>query len=265
MQQSQKSLLWEISTPEKVKEVSHIFGTMHVRDQRAHKWVEVLEPFIVGSSHFFTEIDLSNREEAPFSLWMPEGESLDDYVSKARWQQAKKFVKKVYNIDLEQLKNVYPIIAVNELTQQLLTEDAPVVLDLALSEIAEREEIPRSGIETWSEQYELMNKITIPEQAGYLFKMIFKHKRFRKQLMKLIKLYEDQDIQGLYKNSKAGLGRLRKVMLYDRNKIMTKRIHEQIVERDASFFAVGAAHLGGTKGVLVGLKRMGLRVKPIYT
>ncbi len=95
--------------------------------------------------------------------------------------------------------------------------------------------------------------------------MIFKHKRFHKQLMKLIKLYEDQDIQGLYKNSKSGLGRLRKVMLYDRNKIMIERIQEQVAERNPSFFAVGAAHLGGTKGVLVGLKRMGLHVRPIYT
>jgi uncharacterized protein len=264
MQQSQKSLLWEISTPEKAKEVSHIFGSMHVRDQRAHKWVEVLEDYIVRSSHFFTEVDLSNREDAPFSLWMPEGESLDNYTSPARWQQAKRFVKKVYNVDLDHFKNIYPIIVVNELTQQLLSEDAPIVLDLALSKIAEGEGIPQSGIETWSEQYALMNKITIPEQANFLFKMIFKHKRFRKQLMKLVKLYEDQDIQGLYKNSKAGLGRLRKVMLYDRNKIMTQRIYEQIVERDPSFFAVGAAHLGGARGVLVGLKRLGLHVKPVY-
>src|SRR5690606_29103309 len=87
-------------------------------------------------------------------------------------------------------------------------------------------------------------------------------KRFRKQLQKMTKDYETGDIQKLYQATKKNAKGLRKVLIYDRNAIMARRIADMAAEQSL-FAAIGAGHLGGEKGVLRLLKKAGFKVKPV--
>ena len=79
--------------------------------------------------------------------------------------------------------------------------------------------------------------------------------KFNRSVLKLVDLYEKEDIHKIYIMSKKQLGKLRDIMLYERNEQMAEFIdqHKSI----NAFYAIGAAHLGGEKGVLTKLKRRG--------
>jgi uncharacterized protein len=54
----------------------------------------------------------------------------------------------------------------------------------------------------------------------------------------------------------------RKLMIYDRNIIMANRM-VGLSEENSCFFAIGAAHLPGQKGVMALLKRQGYKIVPV--
>jgi uncharacterized protein YbaP (TraB family) len=83
--------------------------------------------------------------------------------------------------------------------------------------------------------------------------------RFKKKLEDLNTLYKNTDIKQLYKTTKKSMGKLRKLMIYDRNIAMANRMAELSKEK-SSFFAIGAAHLPGPKGVLTLLKKQGFKI-----
>ncbi|MBL0099512.1 MAG: TraB/GumN family protein [Saprospiraceae bacterium] len=75
-------------------------------------------------------------------------------------------------------------------------------------------------------------------------------------------LYGRGDYVQLYKSSKKSMGKIRSLMIYDRNKYMSERI-VQLSQEKSSFFAVGAAHLAGDKGLISLLKKQGFKLRHI--
>ena len=74
--------------------------------------------------------------------------------------------------------------------------------------------------------------------------------------------YLRQDIQQLYRVSRKQLGKLRNLLLLDRNKRMAKRM-VRMYSNETHFMAIGAAHLWGDKGVLSLLRKKGMILKPV--
>jgi uncharacterized protein YbaP (TraB family) len=52
------------------------------------------------------------------------------------------------------------------------------------------------------------------------------------------------------------------IMLFDRNRKWIARIQKMMADKP-TFFAVGAAHLGGEKGVIALLRKEGYTLRPI--
>jgi uncharacterized protein YbaP (TraB family) len=69
-------------------------------------------------------------------------------------------------------------------------------------------------------------------------------------------------VQQLYKMVKKNSKGMRPLMLYRRNEVMAERIGA-LVQEQRVFAAIGAAHLGGGKGVLRLLKKQGLTLHPV--
>jgi len=62
--------------------------------------------------------------------------------------------------------------------------------------------------------------------------------------------------------TKKSLGKFRHILLYDRNVNMSNTI-ASIIHKKPTFFAVGAAHLAGNKGILALLKRKKINIKSV--
>jgi hypothetical protein len=86
--------------------------------------------------------------------------------------------------------------------------------------------------------------------------------RFRRNLLRMIQYYTNQDIDHLYKASRKQLQGLRKKLLFQRNEKMANHFISLLSENTV-FAAVGAAHLGGEKGMLRLVKKHGFKLKPI--
>jgi hypothetical protein len=78
----------------------------------------------------------------------------------------------------------------------------------------------------------------------------------------MIGRYAEGDMNGLYRMTRASLHGLRRPVLYARNARMVRRIIG-LDPTQATFIAVGAAHLGGRFGIIAGLKRLGWRVRAV--
>lgn len=263
MKKSKSTLLWEISG-EKVKSPSFIFGTMHVRDQLAFQALPQLYACIDQCEALATEFrldELSQQEAGALSFPLA-SPPLDSLYSERIYQRMKKSLYKHFGLNLDAMKDLPPFFVLNLINEQLLAKDMPMSLDEQLSTYAKSQDKECLGVETLSEQMALLKKIPLKHQLKSLRTLTEKLGNHRRQLLKLGELYATGDPIRIYKATRAGAGGLRKLLIFDRNKVMADRI-AGLCQRQPVFVAIGAGHLAGAKGVLRFLKHKGLVVRPI--
>jgi uncharacterized protein YbaP (TraB family) len=81
----------------------------------------------------------------------------------------------------------------------------------------------------------------------------------------LLSLYKKQDIEGAYnyiKSSTSGLEDFEEMLIIERNQNWIPIMEKMAIEK-ATFFAVGAGHLGGEKGLIKLLQEKGFTITPI--
>jgi uncharacterized protein YbaP (TraB family) len=263
MTNKKHSLLWEISGKE-IAANSYLFGTMHVRDNRAFRNIEFLEKCIHNCSAFAAEFDLKDTDQQQLqeATALPNGSSLEDYLNPRIYKKLDRLLLKETGYKLRQLKYSSPILLFNLISEAQFQDDNPVALDNALYNIAQDADKDLMGLETFEEQMSVFSKVDIEDQCRSLKKMATHFISFKRELKKTSELYIQGDIQKLLKKSKRSIGGMRKVLLYDRNIIMADRF-ESFAKEQSLFAAIGAGHLGGKKGVLRLLKQKGYTIKPV--
>ncbi len=119
------------------------------------------------------------------------------------------------------------------------------------------------GLESFEAQMQIMQEMPLREQLKSLKALATNFKRFRRNLKQTAALYVEGDPQKILKKVKLSSGKMRKILIYDRNLTMTQRILE-ISQEQSLFAAIGAGHLGGAKGVLRLLKHAGCQLSPVF-
>lgn len=258
-----QSLLWKL-TPQGEGLPSFLFGTMHIRDQRAFYGLERVYACIDSCPLFALEIDLEEGLQTPsVSLFSLPGQStLHDHIPPRKYQRLRQILLKAFGIDLGRLSRLQPLAIIEILTSQIVSEDHPLVLDAHLWEYATAQGKTTMGLETLEEQQKTLAGITLEAQLKMLLEIGRNVRHFRHTLDRMASLYESGDLNGIYRLSRQSAGGLRRLLLFERNRIMAERIGAIIAEQPA-FFAVGAAHLLGGKGMLRLLKRQGIRTEPV--
>lgn len=260
---SKNSLLWQI-TGNKLAGTSYLFGTMHVKDERAFSLIEHLQETIDTCDAFATEFNLSEVESGlePNAMDLPDNQVLTDFISENKYQRMRKTFIKYFAFDIELLKSAMPLIITNALSAQTLMTDRELNLDQHLWQYAESREKITLGIETFAEQLQILHTIPLDYQFKALSDISKNISGFAKEHQKMTALYKKQDIRQMYQSTKKSIGGARKILLYNRNAVMAERI-ERMAQEQSLFAAIGAAHLAGKKGVLKLLKDAGLTVKPV--
>lgn len=257
------TLLWKISN-KKLAAPSYVFGTMHVRDKSVFETIEPVFEAIRVCDAFATEFNLEEAKQNADAnaLDLVGEETIETILGEKKYKKVRKALLKMTGMDIDPLKKMQPIILTNVLIESILAREMAVSMDEFLWRFASDNDKIRLGVETYQEQIAILRKIPIDAQVKSLIDTSKNFKKFRKKVLKTTELYKEQDIQALYKSTKKSLGKLRKLMLYDRNALMAERIGKMIVEQP-TVAAIGAAHLAGKKGVLRLLKQQGFKVKPV--
>ncbi|MEM9919598.1 MAG: TraB/GumN family protein [Bacteroidota bacterium] len=259
-----RSLLWKIQPPG-LEKPSYLFGTMHVKDQRAFHFQEEVYRCIDECDAFALEFDLkeANASATAEAMDLASGQKLSTLLSERHFAKLQKLFAKLTGMDLMLFDSSQPLLVTNLLTESILSKDRAVVLDHQLWQYATEQEKLTLGIESFEEQLAILGQIPLEIQLKSLISVAKNFKKFRKHILKMTALYEEGDIHKLHKSSRKSLKGLRKLMLYDRNERMAERIYRLASEQSVCA-AIGAGHLGGKKGVVKLLKAQGCKLKPIH-
>ena len=264
MSKNKQSLLWEV-TKSPSSPVSYLFGTMHIKDQRAFRLQQMVYQKIIACEAFATEFNLddANPAGAIHFTQLPPGQRLSDFYSPRQYAKMERMLFKAFGLQLSLFQGFQPMLLANFISEKILSNDMPFSLDEHLFRFAKAQQKEIKGIETYEEQMAIFHKIPFDYQLKALLWMSKHVSRHRKQLLQMTAVYEKGDLRQIYQSTKKNAGGLRKMLLFNRNQIMAERIRP-IMEEQSLFAAIGAGHLGGQKGVLRLLKAYGFRLKPIF-
>jgi uncharacterized protein YbaP (TraB family) len=241
-------------------------GTMHVKDIRAFHTIERAKRLIQDCELFAAEMDLDEaaKFQHPEDFQMPESLTLRSQLGKKKFAKYQRQVQKSFGIDLALFDRQYPMLTTNLIAELCLHSDHALPLDTYLWEFATETGKELKGLESFHEQMTIMNQISMDVQMKGLKVLVSNPKKFKQSLRQLMHYYQEEDIDKLYQVSKRSIGKLRKILLYQRNLKMANTAH-LFCQKKSSFITLGAAHLSGKKGVLRLMKQRGYRIKPVFS
>ena len=264
--QNQSSLLWKISG-NNLKSPSYIFGTFHLLCADDLKLPDTLLSIIHQSKQVFFEIKLDDPDmnrKVQQMITMKDGHKLNDFIKSADYDSVSSIFQSKTKVPLSFVTSYKPYLLVPLLYQSMLG-CMPVGFELELQKVAKQNATPIYGLETLEYQMQIFDSIPYEQQAKMLVKNLLEFDESKKDLQKMIALYKRKNIDEINSDVKddKDFGEFEEMLLNIRNRNWIPII-SNAVETMPSFFAVGAGHLGGTKGVLNLLKTKGYNITPIF-
>jgi hypothetical protein len=125
------------------------------------------------------------------------------------------------------------------------------------------------GLETIKEQLDIFDKIPLKKQAIMLHESMKQASKEGEEgaggINKLLDLYAKEALDELYaiSGSYTEDPEIEAIFLSKRNDLMANRM-VPLMQKQALFVAVGAAHLPGPKGIIALLKEKGYTLTPIW-
>jgi hypothetical protein len=147
------------------------------------------------------------------------------------------------------------------------------VLDLVLASAAQAQGKPVHELESLEEQVGTFDGMSVGDQIMLLRRAVDEYERMPRIVGRLTDAWLARDLAGMRRVGEQAAGdgaearRLQETftqrLLYERNVRMAERMSARLKEGGA-FFAIGALHLQGERGVLAELERRGWRVTRVY-
>lgn len=253
---SGQSLLWKLSPP--AGQHSYLFGTMHIRDDRAHQLCRHLYPLIEECDAYFGEMDLELPEISPTMTTY----DMRKHVTPNAYEKMVAQIEKSFGINIDQLRHLHPLMIMSVISTSVLKSDHLISLDEQLWQFAKNHAKPTAGLESYEEQFRILHSIDPVPLYRQLVKISRSPSVIRSQTRKSLELYMAGRIHDLYMLSKSSMQDLRKLVIYQRNKNMSSVITQLDISRKY-FITVGAGHLSGKFGLLPLLKRAGWKSMPL--
>jgi uncharacterized protein YbaP (TraB family) len=260
------SLLWEI-TGNGLTDTSYLYGTIHIRDKRVFKLGDSTYYAINRVKALFGELNLQDKDamkEHASELLMPTGTTLESLISPEDYALVKKYCKKHIGIYALLINKIKPIFLSAVISENLLKKEEKKPLDMYLQDYAAKQNKVIGGIETFEEQLAVLNIMSIQEQADMLVEQVKNIEEEKKLMEYMLQSYLSESLDSLeiLVQEDTLSAEFNEAMLDARNKVMAQRMTTQM-KKQSTFFAVGAAHLPGSTGLIVLLRKQGYTVRPV--
>ncbi|WP_439555216.1 TraB/GumN family protein [Dyadobacter sp.] len=263
---TENALLWEITKPGQPKP-SYLFGTIHLICPTDFALSDSLKAAVSRSEQIALEMDMDDpgmMMNMMKSMNMRDGNELKKLVSESEYNKLDQFYKDSVGVGIAMFEKAKPFVLMGPLFNAVL-DCQPQSYEMSLVELAKKQQSEVIGIEGMDEQMAIFDSSPYKDQVRMILSMIDNLPKARKEFKDLVALYKTQNINELYKltlKSEFGLDGNEEIMLLDRNKKWIPRI-EKIVSEKPTFIAVGAAHLGGERGVIALLRKQGYKIRPV--
>lgn len=259
------SLLWKIEG--KGIQTSYLFGTFHMLSKKDYEMKQKVVESFNQTSQLALELKMDNpllQLEMLRYTGMKDSMTIDRLIDSVEYRKLDKALKESVGMGIAMFNTYKPMIIGTFLIMKYM-EGEPVSLDMKLSSMAKAREIPVIGLETIAYQMRLFDEIPYEDQVVDLMEMVNEEARMQNLFARMITTYKKEDINALYKLTieDAGSEKELELLLFKRNREWIAKI-EKFSKEKPTFYGVGAAHLGGSKGLIILLRNAGYKVTPIF-
>ena len=278
--ENSEALLWKIERDG--RPASHLFGTVHLTDERVTRLSPAVEMALGQSKTIALEVsDLSETAttsviaKATPLVMFTDGQRLDKLLSSTEYETVKAIITRSgMPVDLAALFKpwiVTMILSVSDCERAKVQEGARV-LDMKIAEIGTKRGLKVVGLETIPEQLKALASVPQAEQLKMLRTSLKFADRTNDMMETLVQLYLNRKIAaampfqialarevGIGDDAFAGF---QQKLLVDRNVKMAQSA-EPLLQEGGLFIAVGALHVTGKKGLVALLREAGYTVTAI--
>ncbi|MEO0471111.1 MAG: TraB/GumN family protein [Bacteroidota bacterium] len=259
-----KSLLWKIEG--NGIQPSYLYGTFHILPESEFDMKDKVKNAFSATEQLVMELDMDDpgmQTEMMKNLKMKDETTLKSLVSERDFALLDSVMSSTVGAGAMAFNQAKPFVITSMLLGRFI-EGKTASFERSFTEMATVDEKVILGLESVTEQMSIFDQIPYQEQANDLTDMLRNEGQYREMFADMIKLYQAEDVTALFELTDQymeGEGE-RELMLDQRNRNWIPKIGEMAKDK-ATFFGVGAAHLGGEAGVLTLLKEAGYQVSPV--
>ncbi len=269
----QNPLLWKINS----SPPSWLFGVIHLPDERVATLPGVVQKAFEQSNAFYAEIPMDSRMQLRTTLGMlrDDQKTLTDVLPRKTFSRLQQRLKKIEPrlsagasfIGMKTWGVMMSLVALENQSKHPHSKS----LDLTLYQLAQQTGKRVGGLESVEQQLGYLDQFSEQEQIEMLENKLLQMEKAEKEHTTvseiMIQWYLTGDVENIHHmiefpmpQNNALQQRAIKSLITDRNKTMAKSITEilRLHPGESHFFAVGAAHLGGSNSVQYHLQKLGL-------
>ncbi|MCC6583859.1 MAG: TraB/GumN family protein [Chitinophagales bacterium] len=261
------SLLWQISG-NGLSKPSYLYGTIHMISQDDFFIGKNVSKKIQKSEELIMELDLNNIDVAAVtkSSVLDSEKTIKNYMNDTDYNTLKTFMEDSIGIKKQTFELFYSRLKPFYLEQLIFFKylgQEKESYEENFKKIAEKKNIPQSGLETFEEQLLFLEDIPLEVQLKSMIKTIKEYSSETQKLDNLIEDYKTQNLTALTQSFSEDEDPVWQEKLLDkRNNSWIPKLKTKMQSK-ACFIAVGAGHLGGENGLINLLKKQGYTVEPV--
>ena len=260
-------MLWSIVNPKAPADTSYLFGTIHQISQKDFSMSDKVVDALYKTEALVTEIDLSNPDmmgEMMSRITMKDGVTLDKLLSKKEYALLNGFMLEGSGQSLSLYNDKKPFVTSIALMNYFI-EGTPASYDLVLTQMAINDSMKIFGLESVTQQMDMLDKMSYKEQAKSLMELVNESEKTKALFGEMVSAYKEERLTDLDELLDKNMHNEteKKYMITDRNKNWLPMI-QNIIRNDKAFFAVGSGHLSGKLGVIYLLREAGFNVEPVF-
>lgn len=263
---AQSSLLWKIEGPE-LDQPSYLYGTIHLLCKEDLSLSPACQEAFAATEQLVLELDMDDPSMFATMqqvMVMMDGSELEGIMAEEDYNELQQFFLDSVGMGLGLLGRFKPMILQTFMYPKLLG-CTPVSYEEEFVRWAKKLGMEVQGLETIEFQMGIFDEIPYEEQAEWLMETVREYDEAREGLAELIEVYHSQDLDALIETMQASMDEYEAFgeMLLDKRNATWVPIMEELMKARATFFGVGAGHLGGEQGLLSLLRSAGYTVTPV--
>lgn len=263
---SQGQLLYQISG-NGLTEASYLYGTIHILPKDKFELSNSLKRAFDASTTIAMEVDLdmSGAEKIALAqkVMLPDGKTLKDFMAAPDYTELKMYCLdslKWNESKFERSSKLKPMFFSSLLIQESMSNMASY--EMEFNKMAKKKKKETIGLETIEFQLGLFDQLPMQTQVDMLKK---DYHSDMKSYDTLLACYLKEDLETLGKlmaEETSAFPEFNDILLVQRNKSWIAPMRAQM-QKESTFFGVGAAHLSGPDGVVALLRAQGFTVTAI--
>jgi uncharacterized protein YbaP (TraB family) len=262
----EKTLLWQITGPG-ISKPSYLYGTIHLMCADEIKVSDTLRARFYSTQKLFLEINLDDPSvmiKTMQQMQMKNDTTLMQLLPASEYDSLAVQFKNLTGMSLSMMNKMKPELIETMIYPSLLGCNTTEAWEQKFTQLAKANNMQIDGLEEIEDQLKIFDEIPYRTQAEELVETLNDIDSTKQNFNQLLSLYKQKDLDALCKmlDNNNDLSQYDDLLLNNRNKKWIPEIIEQ-AKLQPAFFAVGAGHLGGNKGVINLLREQGYTVLPI--